>query len=160
MRAGFHEPIRFRGFRQRERRVNDGKCPELLGRVYDFEWPEQLFEIHAATFQSDDVLLLAGDSADSDDPKPFLAGCSISEERTAYRTVFCLFLKQLISATPGFRNYYLRKSFIFAKILLRLNIEHRTSNIEHPTTNIQLLCIPKRHWTFGVNSLQSSSANL
>ncbi|HTD85347.1 MAG TPA: hypothetical protein VK850_02125, partial [Candidatus Binatia bacterium] len=53
---------------------------------HDFELPDPPFEINHATFRSDDVLLLVGDSADTTLPKAHLAGYSLGERKVLFST--------------------------------------------------------------------------
>ena len=54
---------------------------------------EEIYDIHSAAFQTDDLLLLTGDNGDCVEPKPHLAGYRLSEKKL-------LFLKRL-EAIPG-----------------------------------------------------------
>jgi len=62
------------------------KEPKQLDLAQDVPQLDALYEIQSATFQSDDVLLITGDSADTKEPKPYLAGCSLGERKVLFST--------------------------------------------------------------------------
>jgi hypothetical protein len=62
------------------------KNPSILDRSCELELPESVYEIHAAAFQNDDVLLMTGDSADSEAPQPNLVAYSLEQSEILYVT--------------------------------------------------------------------------
>lgn len=62
------------------------KDPKQLDLAQDVPRLDALYEIHSAAFQSDDVLLITGDSADTKQPQAYLAGCSLGERKVLFST--------------------------------------------------------------------------
>lgn len=59
------------------------KTPAILDQYAELELPEEVFEVHAASFQGNDAVIVVGDSAgESDKPGAFLVRYDLTKKKT------------------------------------------------------------------------------